>query len=98
MELTRVITGGVMTEKAERMKSVRIYTLRVHPDASKIDVKNALRKHYGVEAKAVRMMKIRAKRRELGGGRHIQKRNPEKRALVTLTQKSKILDLSSLSS
>lgn len=94
MELTRVILGPVFTEKAERLKSARTHVLRVDQHATKIDVKNALRAHYDVEATSVRMMRVRPKRRALGAGKEMTKRHAEKRALVTLAEKSKTLDLS----
>ena len=49
MQLTSVIIGPVVTEKAERQKTMGTYTIVVHPAATKIDVKNALRKFYDVE-------------------------------------------------
>jgi len=95
MELTRVIFGEVVTEKAERLKREKVALLSVHPDASKVDVKNALRRFFGVEPLAVRMVRVRSKRRIVGRGRAIQKRSASKRAYVTLSSKSKALDLTS---
>ena len=83
-----------MTEKAERLKGERVHTLKVHPKATKIDVKNALRRYYGVEPSAVRIIKVKPKVRTVGRGKTVQKRDASKRALVTLSSKSKILDLS----
>jgi len=77
---------------------MRTYTLRVHPSATKVDIKNALRRHYGVDPVNVRILKTVSKRRMVGRGKFIQKRESERRALVTLTEKSKALDLTSLSS
>ena len=97
MELTQVIAGEVVTEKAESAKANKVHTLKVHPKATKIDVKQALRRHYGVEPKDVRIMKVKPKRRLVGRGKYLQKRDAEKRAIVTLGEKSKALDLTSLS-
>jgi len=96
MNLTQVIIGDTVTEKAERLKGKKVHTLRVHPKATKIDVNNALRKHYGVEPKAIRIVKVRPKTRLVARGRSVQKRDAAKRALVTLSEKSKALDLSNL--
>lgn len=93
MELTHVILGSVFTEKAERLKTARTYTLKVHPSATKIDVKNALRAYYDVDAVSVRVQRVRPKRRAIGAGRTMTKRHAEKRAVVTLAEKSKPLDL-----
>ena len=98
MNLTQVILGDIVTEKAERLKAMKVRTLRVHPKATKIDISNALRKHYGVEPVAIRIVKIRSKSRLVGRGRSIRKRGASKRALVTLSAKSKALDLSHLQS
>ena len=96
MDLTRVILGEVSTEKAERMKVRKVAVLRVHPAASKIDVRNALRRHFGVDAGSIRILHVRPKSRLIARGKMMQKRHPEKRAFVTLDPKSKALDLTSL--
>lgn len=97
MELTRVIVGPIVTEKAERLKAgaTRIYTLRVAPDATKVDIKNALRAHFNVEVSSVRMVRVQAKTRLIGNGGTMQKRRSFKKALVTLTKDSKPLDIAS---
>jgi ribosomal protein L23 len=94
MELSRIIMGQIVTEKSERQKaSDRSYTLRVHPDATKVDVTNALEKHFDVTVQSVRMHWLRVKARALGGSRILTKRHRSKRAFVTLAPKSKALDL-----
>ena len=93
MELSRVILGPVVTEKAERQKVMNIYTIRVAPAATKIDVKNALRKYYDVEVESVRVLVTRPKARNLGAGRSMEKRHRSKHMLVRLGKKSKALDL-----
>ncbi len=94
MDLSRVIVGPVVTEKAERQKVNNTYTLRVHPDATKIDVKNALKRFYDLEASSVRVLRTVPKTRLVGQSQVIEKRHREKRMLVTLPPKSKPLDLS----
>jgi large subunit ribosomal protein L23 len=95
MDLTRVIVGSVVTEKAERLKAgaVHTYTLHVAPDATKIDVKKALNMFYDVDVAAVRIIRTQAKRRDLGAGKVMEKRHSFKKALVTLAPKSKPLDI-----
>lgn len=97
MELTRVILGPVVTEKAERLKlspEHRTYTLRIANDATKVDVKNALEKFYGVEVTSVRMLRVPAKSRPLTQHAAMEKRHSFKKMMVTLAKKSKALDLS----
>lgn len=95
MELSRVITGQIVTEKAERQKAAgRTYTLKISPAATKIDVARALETFFGVSVQSVRMQWIVPKTRSLGGSRVLTKRHRAKRAVVTLREKSKALDLS----
>ena len=97
MDLTRVIHGPVLTEKAERMKTQHTYTLLIDQHATKIDVKNALRRFYNAEATSVRVMRVRPKQRLIGAGKMMTKRHPRKHAIVTLAKDSKPLDLAQFS-
>ena len=97
MDIARVILGPIVTEKAERLKSVparHVYTMRVAPEATKVDVKKALSRYYDLKADHVRIVRVRAKTRAIGDGRVMEKRHAFKKALVTLAKKSKPLDLS----
>ena len=96
MDLSRVIIGPVNTEKSERLKAGQeshVYTLGVAPDATKVEVRNALKNFYGVEVTKVRVMRVRPKVRELGAGKSMEKRHAGKKVMVTLAKKSKTLDL-----
>ncbi len=95
MDLSQVIIGPVVTEKAERQKANRTYTLRVSKRATKIDVKNALRRFYDVEVESVRVMRTTGKVRRFGRGNVMMKRQPFKKVIVTLVPKSKALDVAS---
>ena len=66
MELSRVIIGPVVTEKAERQKVAATYTLNVHPAATKIDITRALKSFYDVDVASVRVHRIRPKVRAPG--------------------------------
>ncbi len=94
MELSRVIVGPVTTEKSERLKAGRTYTVRVAPEATRIEVQKALESFYDVEVSSVRILHVREKTRMLNSHRSLTKRHTQKRALVTLAPKSKLLDLS----
>ncbi len=93
MNLSHVIIGPVVTEKAERLKTQGTYVLRVKQEATKVDVKNALRQHYDVEVASVRVLRTAPKSRILGPGKSMEKRHRTKRMIVRLTKKSKALDL-----
>ncbi len=97
MELTKVILGTIVTEKSERLKASaqHTYTMRVHPAAKKIDVKNAINRYYDTKVATVRMIKVWPKTRTLQTGGVMEKRHASKKALVTLAPKSKPLDLAS---
>ena len=93
MHLSSVIIGPVVTEKAERLKLDHTYVIRVKPEATKIDVKNALRKYYDVEVASIRVLRTVPKTRIVGQGTVMEKRHRQKRMIVRLTKKSKALDL-----
>ena len=95
MDLSQVIIGQVVTEKSERLKVQprKVHTILVAPKATKVDVKNALKKYYDVDAESVRMIRVRPKTRTIGRGRSMEKRHRSKKAMVTLAAKSKNLDI-----
>lgn len=97
MDLSRVILGQVVTEKAERLKADDVhhtYTLRVAPMATKVDIEKALEKYFDVTVSSVRVLKVQSKSRPLTQHTNMEKRHSFKKAMVTLTKKSKALDLS----
>jgi large subunit ribosomal protein L23 len=93
MDLSRVIVGQIVTEKTERLKGERAYTVQVSPDATKIDIDRALRTHFGVEPTSVRVMRVRPKTRAVGPNKVFTKRHRSKKAVVTLSKDSKPLDI-----
>lgn len=93
MDLSRVIVGNPVTEKTERLKSDRTYTVQVDPAATKVEISRALKTYFGVTATSVRVMRVRPKARMIGAGRIFTKRHRSKKALVTLSKDSKPLDL-----
>jgi len=96
MDLSNVIIGPVVTEKAERLKTAatHTYSLRVDPAANKIDIKKAIKRFYDLDVVSVRIQWVRPKTRQLGAHAVMEKRHRMKKALVTLAPKSKPLDLS----
>ena len=94
MEISRIILGPIVTEKAERQKLTRTYTIKVRNEATKIDVKQALKKFYDVDVATIRVLRLGHKSRSLGAGKVMTKRHPSKRMILTLTAKSPALDFS----
>lgn len=96
MELSRVILGPVVTEKAERLKSAdrHMYTLRVAPKATKIEVRKALEQYFDVQVLSIRALTVRPKTREVSPYQSMEKRHASRKVMVTLLKDSKPLDLS----
>lgn len=99
MDLSRVIIGPVVTEKSERLKATdRTYTLQVAPNATKIEVRQALKTFYDVDATSIRVLRTRPKVRLVGRGTAMEKRHAMKKMLVKLSKDSKTLDLAAFTS
>ena len=87
---SQVILRPILTEKATNLRKSRTYLFEVARDATKPEIKNAVRAAFGVEVDTVRTMirhgKTRRVRLQLG-------RTPDtKRAIVTLSEKSRPID------
>ena len=96
MDINNIILGPVVTEKDYEAQAKGKYMFRVHADATKIDVKNALQRYYGVKADTVNMVTVRSKERAVG--RHfVQKRQAYRKAIVRLP-KGVTIDFTKLSS
>ncbi len=91
MDLHYVIQKPVLSEKTTRDAEGR-YTFIVHPKATKIDVKNAIKLLYGVNVKSVNVRPTPSKVRLVGRGREIKKRDRVKKATITL-EPGKTIDI-----
>ncbi|MBD3360340.1 50S ribosomal protein L23 [Candidatus Peregrinibacteria bacterium] len=90
MKSINPIIRTLMTEKASQQQAKGQYIFQVSKDATKIDVKNAIREIYGVEADKVRIMITPKKERLLARGRVWTKRPVIKKALVSIKDKKTI--------
>lgn len=90
MHLTDVIIKPVVTEKGTRLNKDGTYLFYVNRDATKIDVKNAVRMLYGISAVKVNMIVNPKKIRMAAKGRPITKRHDRKKAVVTLKGRKSI--------
>ena len=80
-----VVKRPLITEKAERGRETsRQYAFEVHRDATKIQVKTAVEKLFGVHVTAVRTAIARGKNKRVG--RNIGRRPNWKKAIVTLKE------------
>jgi large subunit ribosomal protein L23 len=86
-----VLLKPVITEKSMDQMSERKYTFLVHPEATKVQIKEAVEKMFaGTKVQKVNTMnqKGKNKRRGMTTGQTAQK----KKAIVTLTPESKEID------
>jgi large subunit ribosomal protein L23 len=85
--LYRAVIKPLVTEKSSAMyENRKIYTFRVHVDATKPEIRDTIEHLFAVTVKDVRTMQMRAKERRAGGlGRGRQGRRPKwKKAIVVL--------------
>lgn len=79
---TRVLMHPHVTEKAARMSGARQYVFVVHPRATKIQVKEALFRLYGVRPTDVNMVRVKGK--QVRFGQTFGRQKGWKKAVVTL--------------
>jgi len=82
MGIYDVIIRNVVTEKSSENHSLGQYVFEVNKDATKIDVKNAFKAIYGVDANTVNMIISPKKTRLIGRGKLFTKRRVKKKAIV----------------
>ena len=87
-----VILRPVVTEKSMNVMADKKYTFMVHPDANKAQIKEAVEKMFdGTKVKKVNTLNIggKTKRRGMTFG----KTSKSKKAVVTLTEDSKDIEI-----
>ena len=78
------IIEPITTEKSTMLSDKGKYVFRIRRDATKVDVKNAVKSVYGADVSKVTISYIRPKTR-LARGRHVyEKRGLSKKATVTI--------------
>lgn len=95
MNISQVILKPVLTEKSVRGASTNKYTFIVHREATKVDVKIAIKELYGVNAEKVNVLRRLPKYRWGRRRKPMQKRDETRKAIITL-KKGEKLDLSKL--
>jgi large subunit ribosomal protein L23 len=81
-----VIIQPVVSEKSYSLLDRNVYTFRVHPDATKPEIRNAVEKVFGVRVTKVNTQNRKGKRTRNRGNLGHGKRPDQKRALVTLAE------------
>ena len=90
MQLTNVLIAPVVTEKSSNAQAKAKYTFRVHAEATKVEIAQAISRAYGVNVVSVNIIPVRKKERLVGRGRIITKRSASKKAIVTIKAKQNI--------
>ena len=91
MNMTEVIRGPLVTEKAAMLKDEhRTVCFRVALNANKTEIKSAVEKLFGVKVESVRTVRMNGKLKRYG--RFEGKRPNWKKAFVTLREGEKMIE------
>jgi large subunit ribosomal protein L23 len=85
-----VIIKPVITERSMDDAAHKKYTFKVATDANKTQVKHAVEEIFGVDVQQVNIMNVKGKLKRVG--KNIGRRPATKKAIVTLTDKSKEIE------
>jgi len=85
-----IILKPVISEKSMADVQVRKYTFKVAVNANKTQVKMAVEEIFGVDVDKVNIMNVNGKVKKMG--KNIGKTAASKKAIVTLTEKSKQIE------
>ncbi|MBN2220932.1 MAG: 50S ribosomal protein L23 [Vallitaleaceae bacterium] len=86
-----VLLKPIITEKSMDAMSDKKYTFKVHPDATKVQIKEAVEKMFaGTKVKQVNTMNLDGKTKRRGAS--TGKTAKVKKAIVTLTEESKEIE------
>jgi len=84
LDSTQVLLAPVVSEKSYHMINARQYCFRVHPDAHKLQVRQAVEKQFDVEVESVNIVSVPSKPKRRGA---IRGRKPGwKKAIVKLRE------------
>ena len=86
-----ILLAPVISEKAYGLMEDGAYTFYVRPDANKTQIKIAVEKVFGVEVRSVNTINRLGKRKRSRFG--YGKRKDTKRAIVTLSEDSKPIEI-----
>lgn len=82
MPTKRVLLGAHVSEKAASVESTGVYTFKVVPTATKVEIKDAIAAQFGIVPTTVRIMNVEGK--TVRFGRNSGRRSDWKKAVVTL--------------
>lgn len=85
-----IVIAPIITEKSMSAIAGKKYTFRVAPDANKVEIASAVEELFKVEVAKVNTMHVRGRNKRVG--RYSGKTAAWKKAIVTLTEKSKTIE------
>ncbi|MBO5106781.1 MAG: 50S ribosomal protein L23 [Clostridia bacterium] len=85
-----IVIAPIITEKSMSVIADKKYTFKVATDANKVEIAAAIEKLFGVEVAKVNTMNVRGHKRRMG--RYEGTTAAWKKAVVTLSEKSKTID------
>jgi large subunit ribosomal protein L23 len=88
VEISKILKAPQITEKATLLAKKNQYVFKVWPRANKTEIKKAIKELYGVDVISVKIIRVPAKRRRLGGIRGWKK--GYKKAIVKIKEGQKI--------
>ncbi len=92
MHLFDVVIRPVVSDKTFNAMDKGVYVFKVHPEATKFSVKQAIEQAFSVNVTQVRLLNLKGKKRRFG--RFAGKRPDWKKAYVTLAAGQRISELS----
>ena len=85
-----IVIAPIITEKSMSVIADKKYTFKVAPDANKVEIAAAVEELFKVEVAKVNTMNVRGRSKRVG--RYAGKTANWKKAVVTLTAKSKTIE------
>ena len=85
-----IVIAPIITERSMSAIADKKYTFKVATDANKVEIAEAVAKLFGVEVAKVNTMNVRGRKRRMG--RYVGTTAAWKKAVVTLSEKSKTID------
>ena len=80
-----IIISPVVSEKSYARMEAGVYTFKVHPSASKPEIRDAVEEIWGVEVSKVNTLNRKGKKRRARGTNRVGQKPDVKHAIVTLT-------------
>lgn len=79
-----IIVAPIVSEKSYELMETGVYTFKVHPSASKPEIRDAVEAIWGVEVLKVNTLNRKGKARRVRGTNRMGSKADTKRAIVTL--------------